>query len=97
MTNNLTIEELEILVVAAVTAFENFKQIPAKLLKEYAAMGYFINFSPAGTSYYFSDVQHSKGISMCLKGLKYKKDMVQKLYDQITYIIDEYKENETEN
>lgn len=97
MRNNLTIQEIEVLVVAAVTAFENFKQIPAKLLKEYAAMGYFINFSPAGTSYYFSDVEHSKGISMSLKGLKYKKDMVQKLYDQITYIINEWQENENEN
>jgi hypothetical protein len=97
MTNNLTQQEIEVLVVAAVTAYENFKRIPAKLLKEYAQLGYFINFSPAGTSYYFSDIQTPKGISMSLKGLKYKKDMVQKLYDQITYIINEWQENENEN
>jgi hypothetical protein len=34
---------------------------------------------------------------MSLKDLKYKKDMVQKLYDQITYIINEWQENENEN
>jgi hypothetical protein len=33
---------------------------------------------------------------MSLKGLKWKKDMVNKLRDQITYIIEEW-QNETEN
>jgi hypothetical protein len=95
--NNLTIQEIEVLVVAAVTAYENFKRIPAQLLKEYAAMGYFINFSPLGQTYYFSDIEQPKGISMSLKGLKYKKEMVEKLYDQITYIINEWETNYYEN
>lgn len=86
-------EEIEKLVVAAITAFVKFESIPAKLLKEYANMGYFINYSPSGESYYFSDTEHSNGISMSLKGLKYKKDMVEKLRLQITYIINEWREN----
>lgn len=93
MSQPITQQEIEVLVVAAVTAFTNFEKIPARLLKEYAAMGYFINFSQSGTSYYFSDVEHPKGISMSLKGLKYKKHMVEKLRDQITYIVNEWREN----
>lgn len=93
----LSLKEIEVLVVVAVTAFTNFERIPAKLLKEYAEIGYFINFSPSGTSYYFSDIQSPKGISMSLKGFKFKKDMVEKLRDQITYIIEEYKDYEIEN
>lgn len=94
--NEITQEEIERLVIAGVSAFAIFEKIPAKLLKEYADMGYFINFSPSGASYYFSDIQHSNGISMSLKGFKWKKDMVLKLSEQITYIIEEYV-NETEN
>lgn len=93
----MKIEEIEELVIAAVTAYSIFQKIPAKLLKEYAGMGYFINFSPSGTSYYFSDIQHPNGISMCLKGLKYKKHMVDKLRHQITYIVNEWEQYEYEN
>lgn len=44
-------KEIEVLVVAAVTAFSKFERIPAQVLKEYAKLGYFINFSPSGASY----------------------------------------------
>ena len=90
-SKNLTIEEIDQLVVYAMTAWITFGKIHYSLIEKAINKGFkFLNFSPDGSTYKFTKVKHPNGISISLKGLKKKWEVKTALIIQINYIVDEY-------
>lgn len=92
---NLTQNEIDILKVAAVTAYITFELIDFRDLREYSKKEYYLNFTSTGEDFWFDSNQTNNGISIQLgPQLKYKKDVKVVLYNQISFLFENY---ETEN